>query len=130
MKKKAFTLIELIAVIAILAVLMAVLVPKISGYKKSARASNYKTAASEILNSIKAYNSDRGTIEAIGTSNSVEDAISMINAEAGKNVYDTNAYEYYKLKELKVGQLVNVAKGNFKIKADDTLDVVDAGALE
>ncbi|MDF2503005.1 prepilin-type N-terminal cleavage/methylation domain-containing protein [Clostridium sp.] len=61
-KKKGFTLIEIIAVIAILAILGAILVPNVLGYRKKAEKSNIQTSAKTVVSAIEAYNSDKGSI--------------------------------------------------------------------
>lgn len=129
-KKKGFTLIELIAVIAILAILGAVLVPKILGYRRNAEASNLKTGASEILNSIRTYNADNTGSSKISETDSVSTAITRVNSDAATNVYKTSSNEYAKLKNLSVSQLINVADGNFTLDASGNVNAGSTGVLD
>lgn len=61
MKKKGFTLIELIVVIAILGILAAVLIPKFTGFQDKARNTQAITDAKQIATAIDSINAEKNT---------------------------------------------------------------------
>ena len=76
MKKKGFTLVELIAVIAIIAVLAAALTPKLAGYINESKKVAVLEQAREI---VTAYNSVSLKDETVTTSSKVADIITKSN---------------------------------------------------
>lgn len=130
MKKKGFTLIELIAVIAILAILGAVLVPKISGYQDKAKKSNIQTSAKTMVHAMQAYNADATTT--IGDASTVAAAVALVNGESA-GLISTSNDSYTKLSALSVADLVGIANGKFTYHSGNyTLDdtaVTTAGSI-
>ncbi len=59
-QREAFTLIELLTVIAIIAVLMGLLFPAVLSVKESARKTQAKNDAAQIVTAVKAYNTEYG----------------------------------------------------------------------
>lgn len=57
-KRKGFTLIELIAVIAILGILALIIVPRVSGYTKTAKDNATIANCKIIVNAVEVYNAD------------------------------------------------------------------------
>jgi type IV pilus assembly protein PilA len=123
-RKKGFTLIELIAVIAILAILGMILVPKIAGYKAKANKSNLQTSARTILDAVKAHNADAvgDTTDSGGPvvdTDTVEKASSKINDGLATPIIATDSTDsnssFNKLKGITVGQLATVASGSFSL---------------
>ena len=68
MKKKGFTLIELIVVIAIIGVLAAILVPAMLGYVRKSKITTANTTAKSIYNAFNTALVDLDTIDASGIS--------------------------------------------------------------
>ena len=64
----AFTLVELLTVIAIIAILMGLLFPAINGVKDQARKAEAKTACTNIVTALKAYNTEYGKYPATSSS--------------------------------------------------------------
>ena len=137
--KKGFTLIELIAVIAILAILGAVLVPRIAGYQAKAERSNIQSGAKTIVHAIQAYNADKRTEgregkvqqgEKVKDSDSVEDAVAVVNGEiSGSDVISTSDKTYELLQNLKVNELIAVSHGDFVLE-DGAVIVKEADAVK
>lgn len=119
MKKKAFTLIELIAAIAILSVLAVVIAPKVQGYKQMAKKSNFRSDAKIITNAVTAYNSDR-TSELIKASDKFGDNFS--NDALMKlitNHTEVTGSDVGKFKDFSIGQIKSISNGDFKVINDD-----------
>lgn len=133
--KKGFTLIELIAVIAILAILGAVLVPRIAGYQAKAERSNIQSGAKTIVHAIQAYNADKrienkgGDVkqgEKVKDTDTVKNAVEVVNGEiSGSDVISTSDNTYTLLKDLDVKKLVAVSHGEFVVKKENGVDVVN-----
>lgn len=131
MKRKGFTLIEIIAVIAILAILGAILVPRISGYQARAKRSRLQYSARNILHIIQVYNSDkpeRTSGPAVNTHKVIDsDLISdvfdnAINIEFYQPMVDLSSETYINLKDLTLAQLVGVSNSNFILDSNGTID--------
>ena len=59
MKKKGFTLIEVLAVIAVLAIILLIAVPKISDVTLSAKKEAFKTSNASLVNKVKQLGAER-----------------------------------------------------------------------
>lgn len=127
-KKKGFTLIELIAVIAILAILGAILVPRITGYRTKAKKSNYQSSAKVIINATKAYNADAGTL--IVDTDKLVDKIDNINSNG--IIIDKTDESYKKLADAgyTFAQIAAIANGDFTMNDDDTISGIASGTIE
>jgi prepilin-type N-terminal cleavage/methylation domain-containing protein len=132
MKKRGFTLIELIAVIAILAILGFVLVPRIGGYQARARKSQLQHSARNIIHAVQTYNADkkdRSSVDIVATervvdSDKVEDIIvSAINSEIQQEIIRVSGYAYETLKDLTLSQLIGVSNSNFTLNSDGSINV-------
>ncbi|SKA81812.1 prepilin-type N-terminal cleavage/methylation domain-containing protein [Caloramator quimbayensis] len=55
-KRKGFTLIEVLSVIAILGIIMSIVVPRIGNYNKSAKKAMFLSDAKTIMTAIELYN--------------------------------------------------------------------------
>lgn len=127
-KKKAFTLVELIAVIAIIGILAAVLVPKVTGYIAEAKKVEIIDEARKVVTAGESINIKLGT-----TKYSEESAntltVSTLAAEAG-GLIETS--ELTKVKELKVSdcyKIVNTEKYTFKVnKSDGAISITEIKA--
>jgi prepilin-type N-terminal cleavage/methylation domain-containing protein len=131
MKKKGFTLTELISVIAILAILGAVLVPRIPGYQAKAKRSRLQHSARNILHAVQAYNSDKPervstnvvSSEKVIDSDKVSDIMSLaVNAEISVDIISEQGETYNNLKVLTLSQLVGVANSNFSLNPDESIN--------
>ncbi|WP_163193143.1 type II secretion system protein [Clostridium thermarum] len=132
MKRKGFTLVELISVIAILAILGGILVPRIAGYQAKAKKSRFQHSARNIIHIVQAYNSDKSERLSGGVVNNRKvkdtDVISdiftyAINSEINQSMVDMTSETYLGLKDLTLAQLVGVANSNFKLNSDGTIDI-------
>lgn len=73
-KRKGFTLIEVLSVIAILGIIMSIVVPRIGNYNKSAKKAMFLSNAKTIMTAIELYNveeedliDDSDTIDTVKT---------------------------------------------------------------
>jgi len=141
MKRKGFTLIELIAVIAILAILGAVLVPRIGGYQARARKSQLQHSARNIVHAVQAYNSDkmdRKSVDIVITekvidSDKVEDiVVKAINEEVKQEIIRESGYAYEKLKNLTLSQVIGVSNSKFTLNSDGSIneESIDEGSID
>ena len=116
--KKGFTLIELIAVIAILGILAVIIVPNIMNYTKSAKKSNVVSDAKVVVNAIDAYNSDKDVPISDNTT------ISSISGDTYADLVGANGTIKKwpdSVKDLTVGNVRDIADGNWKVDVDYTI---------
>lgn len=98
MKKKGFTLIELIVVIAIIGVLAAILVPAMLGYVRKSKITTANTTAKSIYNAYNTALVDLDTTDAgVSPANSTkwEDGKDIASATADKNILAATVYGYF-----------------------------------
>lgn len=111
MKKKGFTLIELIVVIAIIGVLAAILVPAMLGYVRKSKITTANTTAKSIYNAFNTALVDLDTIDAEGVK--LEDSKDW---DDGKN-YGGSTGD--KLKDTVYGYFTDIVKvKKFGVKFD------------
>ena len=118
LKKKGFTIVELVIVIAVIAILSAVLIPTFSSLIKKANMSADQQAVKELNNGLVI-----GSIE--GDPKSIDDVANALN-EAGYNSFESLApiskgYNFYWLKSTNQIVLVEVETNEvaFSVKGDE-----------
>ena len=118
-KKKAFTLVELIAVLAIIGILIAALVPKVSKYTTEAKKVKAITQARTVMMTVETYNSKHDVAVPTGT------LVSDLNSSTNKYVLDSEATEFEKdvsmvsgLTVAECDALVNERDTEFSIGSD------------
>ena len=98
MKKKGFTLIELIVVIAIIGVLAAILVPAMFGYVKKSKITTANTTAKSIYNAYNTalvdFDTTDSTVNGTGTGKSTTDLVGA-TVSASSNTFDKCVYGYF-----------------------------------
>jgi len=123
MRKKAFTLIELIAVIAILAILGAVLVPKITGYTQFAKRSNYRSSAKVIVNAVQAYNAGNSNNVIAVTDKFGDNVTNLALMKLINNNTQVTGKNIDKFKDFSIGQIKTISNGDFKVIGDEIKDL-------
>ena len=93
MKKKGFTILEMMAVIAIIAVLAGILIPAITTVRKNANKVKAKALISHLVMAIESYKSDAGFYP--GDHISVNLASEALHIYLTIRFYDSAANEYY-----------------------------------
>lgn len=83
MKKKGFTLIELIVVIAILGILAAVLIPKFGGFQDKARATQAITDAKQIATALDSLYAEKGVYPCADGGTETDVTIKMVDDLSG-----------------------------------------------
>lgn len=118
-KKKAFTLVELIAVLAIIGILIAALVPKVSKYTTEAKKVKAITQARTVMMTVETYNSKHDVAVPTGT------LVNDLNSTSNKYVPDSEAVEFKKGVSMVTGltvaecdTLVNERDTEFTIGSD------------
>ena len=99
MKKKGFTLIELIVVIAIIGVLAAILVPAMLGYVRKSKITTANTTAKSIYNAYNTalvdFDTTDSTVDGSGTGTSTTDLVGATIAGNTSNKFDQCVYGYF-----------------------------------
>ena len=91
MKKKGFTLIELIVVIAIIGVLAAILVPAMLGYVRKSKITTANTTAKSIYNAINTTLVDMDTAD-----KSLPSGAANVSPKNGANGWNETGGDYFK----------------------------------
>ena len=94
MKKKGFTLIELIVVIAIIGVLAAILVPAMLGYVRKSKITTANTTAKSIYNAFNTALVDLDTIDA-SVDFSGGDYVGSSFSDTASGVLEKSVYGYF-----------------------------------
>ncbi len=111
-KKKAFTLVELIAVLAIIGILIAALVPKVSKYTTEAKKVKAITQARTVMMAVETYNSKNDVAVPTGT------LVNDLNSTSNKYVPDSEAVEFKKGVSMVTG--LTVAECDILVNERDT----------
>lgn len=118
-KKKGFTLVELIAVVAILGILAIFLVPNIMGFIDKAQRNRLRDSSKTIIHMIDLYNAeiypdDGILIDSANATETVDYVFSeILDRYYPHKVIDENSKTYILLKGLTLHELQMVSKDNF-----------------
>lgn len=115
MKKKGFTLIELIVVIAIIGVLAAILVPAMLGYVRKSKITTANTTAKSIYNAYNTALVDLDTVDASGVSFSSGPAQGSDFSDSSSDILKKSVYGYFtdiaKVKDFYVAEQAGACVG-------------------
>ena len=95
MKKRGFTLIEVIVVLGMLVTLLTVVGPKVSGYRKKANDTKLRLSAMQIVTAVEAYNLEVKEDEEIKEEDKIDFSklITISNEEVPKELLDKKLAE-------------------------------------
>ena len=126
MKKKGFTLVELLAVIAILAILVIVAMPNVLGMFNQAKSSTFVTEVQEYLNSA----STKFMTEALKPGNQGK-ALEFTSKDATKTLDMSGAEKHYYIKMDRNGNVTDIVifDENFCYEAHTFKDTDNDGTI-
>ena len=127
MKKKGFTLVELLAVIAILAILVIVAMPNVLGMFNQAKSSTFVTEVQEYLNSA----STKFMTEALKPGNQGK-ALEFTSKDATKTLDMSGAEKHYYIKMDRNGNVTDIVifDDNFCYEAHTIKDTNGNGTID